>query len=80
MAWSLVPLSPSVSRKLEIHHVSPNIPSLAAAVQMQMTGWKIIAVPMVQIIQFNSSASESREHQAGEAGEVVYCAVHSRAS
>ena len=45
-----------------------------------MTGWKIIAVPMVQIIQFNSSASESREHQAGEAGEVVYCAVHSRAS
>ena len=42
-----------------------------------MTGWKIITVPMVQIIQFNSSASESKEHQAGE---VVYCAAHSRAS
>ena len=62
-------------RKLEIHNVSPNTPSPAAAVQMRR--WKIIEVPMVQIIQFNSSASESREHQAGE---VAYCAAHSRAS
>ena len=62
-------------RKLEIHNVSPNTPSPAAAVQMRY--WKIIEVPMVQIIQFNSSVSESREHQAGE---VAYCAAHSRAS
>ena len=57
MAWSRVPLLPSVNRKLDIHNVSPNIPSVAAAVEMQMTGREIIAVPMVQIIQFNSSAS-----------------------
>ena len=54
---SRVPLSPSINRKLENHNVSPNIPSVAAAVGMQMTGREIIAVPMVQIIQFNSSAS-----------------------